>query len=183
MDNQKRQLLAVGLVLLLTAIYWTFFTPTPPPRPTSTWAPSVVPDAGTVAVSPPAPPPPPTPAAPEDKVPEQRIERPRPLVHYVFSTRGAGLVEAKLLAKKMREQLQLSVSDGLRLLVGGKIPPPPQMDMARPVPDQPLPLAIAVEGSQPLSPNAGYLAAPASTGDSEATFTVTRGSGGGVKKV
>jgi len=182
MDNQKRQLLAVGLVLLLTAIYWTFFTPTPPPRPASTTTPAAVPDAGTIAISPPAPPAVPTPTVQEDKVPEQRIERLQPLVHYVFSTRGAGLLEAKLLGKKMREQLQLSVSEGLRLLIGGKIPPPPQMDMARPVPDQPLPLAIAVEGSQPLSANAAYTAAPGGTGDSQATFTLTRGSWEVVKK-
>ena len=182
MDNQKRQLLAVGLVLLLTAIYWTFFTPTPTPRPAPTPAPTVLPDAGTIAVAPTVPLAPPTPQAPEDKVAEQRIERLQPLVHYVFSTRGAGLMQARLLGKKMREQLQLSLSDGLRLLIGGKIPPPPQMDMARPAPEQPLPLAIAVEGPQPLSANAAYLPVPGSTGDSQTTFTLTRGGWEVVKK-
>ncbi len=182
MDSQKRQLLAVGLVLVLTAIYWTFFMPTAPRQPPAPIAP-VAPDAGTGIVSP-LPPPvaAPTKVDAEDNVPAQEVERVRPQIDYVFSTRGAGLVQAKLLGKKMREQLQLSLSEGLRLLVGGKIPPPPQMDMARPVRDQPLPLSISVEGSQPLSPTAAYSPAAGAPGDPQVTFTTQRGGWEVVKK-
>jgi YidC/Oxa1 family membrane protein insertase len=182
MDNQKRQLLAVGLVLVLTAIYWTFFMPTAPRQPPVAVSP-VAPDAGTRSASTFVPPvTTPIEAVAEDKEPAQEIERLGPQVQYVFSTRGAGLVQAKLLGKKMREQLQLSVSEGLRLLVGGKIPPPPQMDMARPVRDQPLPLTISVEGSQPLSPTASYSPAPGGASDPQLTFTTRRGGWEVVKK-
>src|SRR5258708_27968941 len=182
MDSQKRQLLAVGLVLVLTAIYWTFFMPTAPRQPPAPTPPGAS-DAGTGIVSP-LPPPvaAPTKTDAEDNGPAQQVERLRPQVDYVFSTRGAGLAQARLLGKKMREQLQLSLSDGLRLLVGGKIPPPPQMDMARPVRDQPLPMTISIEGSQPLSPTASYSPSPGAPGDPQVTFTTQRGGCEVVKK-
>src|SRR5260370_33591098 len=121
MDSQKRQLLAVGLVLVLTAIYWTFFMPTAPRQPPAPTPPGA-PDAGTGIVSPlPSPAAAPTKTDAEDNVPAQQVERLRPEVDYVFSTRAAALVQAKLLRRNMREQLQLRLSDALRLFVVGRM--------------------------------------------------------------
>ncbi len=173
MDQQKRTLVALGLCLLLTAIYWTFFMPsTSPNRPVA------VSDSADGGVQPVIAPPNQAPAQPpssppDDSGPVIQIERSRPLVRYLFSSRGAGLLQAELRGRKMKEQLHLTLEDGFRRLLGGKEPPAPPMDMARPIPSQFLPLAISIEGSQPLSGNIRYQPSDGAPSDSSITWSTT----------
>ncbi len=170
MDQQKRTLIALGLCLLLTAIYWSFFMPSTPQN-----RPGAVSDSADGGLRPPVSPPIPVPAQPavappDDDGPPIQIERSLPLVRYVFSSRGAGLLTAELRGRKMKEQLHLTLEDGFRRLFGGKAPPAPPMDMARPIPNQFLPLAISIEGSQPLSGSVRYRPTDGSPSDPSITW-------------
>jgi YidC/Oxa1 family membrane protein insertase len=80
----------------------------------------------------------------------KNIEVHRPSTDFVFQNVGGGLSKAVLLEKKEREQAQVSIGEGYSRLVGGKLPPPPQVDLARPVSGQPLPFAVSIEGANPL---------------------------------
>ncbi|NNC08463.1 membrane protein insertase YidC [Corallococcus exiguus] len=163
-DSQKRLLLALALSFAATAAYTFFFAPKgPPPGAEGTDAGVEVAstlDAGTpgmAAVPPPgvggedagthaeAPPP-----------PARTAEFARPEVKYTFSSEGAGLTSAVLQGTKMREQQSLTVKEGFEKLFGKDIPPPPQMNVAHPVPGQPLPLAVTIEGGAPLAANTRY---------------------------
>jgi len=173
MDQQKRTLVALGLCLLLTAIYWTFFMPsTPQNRQVA------VSDSADGGLRPPIPPPIEVPSQPASAPPDDngsviQIERSRPLVRYVFSSRGGGLLQAELRGRKMKEQLHLTLEDGFRRLLGGKELPAPPMDMARPIPNQVLPLAISIDGSQPLSGNIRYRPIDGAPSESSITWNTT----------
>lgn len=157
MDSQKRMLIALGLSFALTLLYMTFFAPkgqqgqvSPPPR-----ASTEAPDAGARVASPPAAGLPLEPSPPAQS-PAREVERDFPLVHYLFSSRGGGLLRAELEGQKMREQVRVSFGEGLAQLVTGKEPARPQMQMAIPVPGQALPLAVSITGPQPLSEFVNY---------------------------
>src|SRR5690606_27693025 len=72
-------------------------------------------------------------------------------LHHSLSSQGAGLVKAELQGEKMREQRQLSVAQGYKLLFGGEVPDAQQMDMARPTDSFAPALAVGVYGSNVLS--------------------------------
>jgi len=133
-NSQKRTAVAFGLIFLLTAVYMTWFAPTATPPHAAVAA-----DAGTVASAAPAPTPAPVATAPVSAPsagappagPAVRtIEVPRKLVHYVFSTEGAGLVSARLRGEKTREQRPLTVAEGWAQLFGKPVPEGPEMDLA-----------------------------------------------------
>ena len=91
----------------------------------------------------------------------------RKLVHYVFSTEGAGLVSAKLQGEKTREQLPLSIGEGWAQLLGKPVPEGPQMDLAQPVPGAPLPLSVELAGDSAIPATLRY---SAEEGDHRITF-------------
>src|SRR5215471_9820240 len=137
MDSQKRMLIALGLSFALTLAYMTFFAskgppsqPATPPSEKTEQAPAPTP---TQAPSAPAP-------VPSGQVPMRELERDFSVVHYRIASRGGGLAGAELQGQKMREQVHLSFREGLSQLFTGKEPFRPQVDMAIPVPGQPLPL-------------------------------------------
>ena len=170
-NSQKRTAVAFGLIFLLTAVYMTWFAPTPTPPHAAVAA-----DAGTVASAAPAPTPAPVATAPVSAPsagappagPAVRtIEVPRKLVHYVFSTEGAGLVSARLRGEKTREQRPLTVAEGWAQLFGKPVPEGPEMDLAQPVPGAPLPLSIELAGDSAIPANLRY---SAEQGDHRITF-------------
>jgi YidC/Oxa1 family membrane protein insertase len=165
--NQKRTLLFLALCFVLTSVYLTWFAPgQPPPAPAVATADAgfgpVVPAAGEkAAVTPPRP--------KDDQVrgsdAELRAEPPlrtfdvqRKLVHYRFSTEGAGLASAELQGEKNREQRSLSMAQGWAQLVGKEVPHAPQMNLVLPVPGEPLPFAVVVGGDAPVPGTLRYTA-------------------------
>jgi len=170
-NSQKRTAVAFGLIFLLTAVYMTWFAPTATPPHAAVAA-----DAGTVASAAPAPTPAPVATAPVSAPsagappagPAVRtIEVPRKLVHYVFSTEGAGLVSARLRGEKTREQRPLTVAEGWAQLFGKPVPEGPEMDLAQPVPGAPLPLSIELAGDSAIPASLRY---SAEQGDHRITF-------------
>ncbi len=111
----------------------------PGAAPTIGPAPVALADGGTAAVAEEAP-----------KVAHQEVKVHRATSELVFDNAGGGLTQATLLGKKEREQEKVSLGDGFKKLVGGKLPPAPQMDLARTAPGQPLPFSVSIEGPSPL---------------------------------
>ncbi len=172
-QSQKRTAVAFGLIFLLTAVYMTWFAPSPPPPHTAGAV-----DAGTVATTTPTPTPAPvTPAPPTAPPPSagtpptgpavRTLEVSRKLVHYVFSTEGAGLISAKLLGERTRDQRSLTMAEGWAQLLGKDIPRGPQMDLARPIPGAALPLSMELAGESPIPATLRY---SAEQGDHRITF-------------
>jgi len=184
-DSQRRLFMALALAMGLTFVYTTFFAPQPPPPgPQAADAGQVAAgtDAGTGALTgtPPGTPPAggtevaaPTEAAPE--APVRTLDFYREASRYTFSSAGAGLTSAELQGTKMREQQQLSVAEGYKLLFGGEVAPPPQMNLAQPVQGQPLPLAVAITGAAPLPATARYAVAETGNPETGTTFTTRQG--------
>jgi YidC/Oxa1 family membrane protein insertase len=169
-QSQKRTAVAFGLIFLLTAVYMTWFAPSaPPPHATAAV------DAGTVAAAPvaaapvTAPPPvaPPPKGAPPEGPAVRTLEVSRKLIHYKFSTEGAGLLSAELQGEKKREQRPLTIAEGWAQLFGKSVPVAPQMNLAQPVPGTALPLSVEVTGDAPLP---GTLRYSAQEGDHRITF-------------
>ncbi|MGZ6079368.1 MAG: membrane protein insertase YidC [Myxococcaceae bacterium] len=172
-QSQKRTAVAFGLIFLLTAVYMTWFAPTPPPPQSSAGAV----DAGSVASSPApvvAPPvavqPPPT--SPSDRPPPagpavRTVEGLRRTTHYVFSTEGAGLLSARLRGEKTRDQVPLTIPQGWAQLLGKEVPKGPEMDLAQPVAGGPLPLSVELAGEATVPANLRY---SAEQGDHRITF-------------
>ncbi|HSP81150.1 MAG TPA: hypothetical protein VLQ93_21700, partial [Myxococcaceae bacterium] len=177
-DSQRRLMVALALAMALTFVYTFFFGPQQAPPGAE------VADAGVAAaepVAPVAPPVAPLPpeaeaAAPvaEEELPALTFQRERNQVVYTFSTDGAGLTSAVLQGPKMREQPQLSVMEGYKLLFGGEVPPAPQMDVAQPVPQLPLPLGVSIEGPNPLPASTRY-AVQEEGAEGGVVFTASRG--------
>jgi len=182
-NSQKRLLAALALSFAATAVYTFFFAPTPPPPGAE------APDAGVVAAAPadagtaqPAQPPEGGANAGEGATaeaptpPARTVELHRDEATYVFSSEGAGLTAAVLKGSKMREQQQLTVTEGFQKLFGKEIPPPPQMDLARPTPGQPLPLSVSIQGASPLPADLPYALEEGAPGSADGvTFTGRRG--------
>ncbi len=170
MDNQKRLLIAIGLSLGLTLVYSKLVwepqaevarqaaeaaalladAGTPPQLA------AVGLDAGTVAALMPIDTGGVDAGAARAELPLRHLPFTRDAARYTFSTEGAGLEHAPLQGKKEREQQQVSIAEGFKKLLGGKIADPPQMDLAQPVAGQPLPFAVSISGAQPLSGAARY---------------------------
>ncbi|MGZ3458764.1 MAG: membrane protein insertase YidC [Archangium sp.] len=188
-DSQRRLMVALVLAMVLTFAYTFFFSQK---GPSSGAGPA---DAGQLAAADagtPAPTPGtgmagmPSPSGPgtEGTVvagaeaaaqpPVRSLNFERQAAQYTFSTQGAGLTSAVLQGAKMREQQQLTVAEGYKLLVGGLVPPPPQMNLAQPVPGQALPLAVSITGSSPLPADTRYAVAEGST-EGHVTFTARQG--------
>ncbi|NMO19370.1 membrane protein insertase YidC [Pyxidicoccus fallax] len=179
-DSQKRLLFALALSFAATAVYTFFFAPQPTPPGAEGADAGVVAtapaDAGTPAAAAPSPGTPGggTAVAANDAsaLPERKVELQRQEVHYAFSSEGGGLSAAVLQGSKMREQQELSVSQGFQKLFGKDIPPPPQMNVAQPVPGEPLPLAVSIQGGSPLPANLRYAITEGAAGSADGvTFT------------
>lgn len=163
-DSQKRLLVALLLSFAITA-GWMFLFPPPPASPGAEdagVAAAGAQDAGTHAQAalPPSgeatPPSTGTPTEATPPPPVRKVELTRKESVYQFSSQGAGLTSAVLQGVKMREQGSLSVAQGYQLLLGKEVPPAPQMNLAQPVPNQPLPLSVTIEGGSPLPANVPY---------------------------
>lgn len=172
MDQQKRTLLAIGLMLGLTLVYTTFLVPHPPPgellgadggvalaadaADAGTAVPAVVvgppaaeaADGGAAAAA--------GPAVAAVELPKVVKELLRPEVKLELSSDGAGLSSAVLLGQREREQVPVGLVQGFQMLFGKKFPPPPQMNMVMPVPGQPLPFAVSMGGAAPLPATLRY---------------------------
>ncbi len=181
-DSQKRLLMALGLSFAAITAYMVFFSPPPPPPEAG------VADGGVVAQAPGQPQPGqpvalPTPGTPDtvaapgtEQQPEQpvrTVERTRKESRYTFSSEGAGFTLAELQGPKMREQQELTVAQGFKKLFGAELPPPPQMNLVLPVPGQPLPMALSIEGAAPLPANTRW--AVAEGGEGTVSFSARRG--------
>lgn len=170
--DKKRTAVAFGLIFLLTAVYMTWFAPRPVPPPAavaSVDAGSVAPSA---AVATPAPASmQPGPGASDRQPPAgpaaRQIEVSRRTTRYVFSTEGAGLISARLLGEKTRDQVPLTIAQGWAQLLGKEVPKGPQMDLAQPVPGAPLPLSVEVAGEATVPSSLRYAA---EEGDHRITF-------------
>jgi YidC/Oxa1 family membrane protein insertase len=164
-DSQKRMLTALGVSFAAITIYMMFLAPSAPPAPEPGAADAGVavagaPEGGTPAAPPSTPGGTPELAAgqspPEPEAPVRTLERSRQEARYAFSSEGAGFTAAVLQGPKMREQQSLSVAEGFKELFGAELLPPPQMNLVQPVPGQPLPLSVSIEGTSPLPANARY---------------------------
>lgn len=154
-DSQKRLLLALALSFVATTAYMFFFAPQPPPPDAGAADAGVVAagpaDAGTPVAAPSeAPEAAPEEAPAEPPPPERTVELAREHARYTFSSEGAGLTSAELQGAKMREQQSLTLAQGYQMLLGKEVPSPPQMNLAVPVPGQPLPLAVGIQGAAPF---------------------------------
>jgi len=185
-QSQKRTAVAFGLIFLLTAVYMTWFAPSQTPPHTAGAV-----DAGTVATT--TPPPSPAPVTPAPPVapsagagtppagPAVRtLEVKRKLVHYVFSTEGAGLLSAELQGEKKREQVPLSIAQGWAQLFGRDVPRGPQMNLARPIPGAALPLSMELAGERSVPASLRY---SAEEGDHRITFVGRTESWEGTREV
>ncbi|MDY7231237.1 membrane protein insertase YidC [Hyalangium rubrum] len=183
-DSQKRLLVALGLSFAAITVYMLFLAPPPPPPPEATGLDAGVAvggptDAGTAGVGAPTPPVGgtldgiavgmPT----EAEVPVRTVERARQEARYAFSSEGAGFTSAELQGPKMREQQELTVAEGFKKLFGAELPPPPQMNLVKPVPGQPLPLSLSIDGPAPLPANARWTVAEGDEG--QVRFSTRRG--------
>ncbi|NTX10566.1 membrane protein insertase YidC [Myxococcus sp. CA056] len=184
-DSQKRLLVALLLSFAVTA-GWMFLFPPPPAAPGADDAGATTTgttqDAGTTAQAalPPSgegtPPPTGTPSDATPPPPARQVEMMRKDSVYRFSSLGAGLTEAQLQGVKLREQHSLTLAQGWQLLVGKEVPPAPQMNLAQPVPNEPLPLSVTIEGSSPLPKNVPYTVEEKKGGGAESvTFTGRQG--------
>jgi YidC/Oxa1 family membrane protein insertase len=170
MDQQKRTLLAIGLMLGLTLVYTTFLAPQPPPPGTdgADGGVALAVEAGVDAVPAVVAAPVPAPAvdaadggaavvaAAPVQLPQVTKEISRPELNAELTSDGAGLTSALLLGKRERVQVPVGLSQGVQMLFGKKFPPPPQMNMARPVPGQPVPFAVSIGGASPLPASLRY---------------------------
>ncbi|MBU8897221.1 hypothetical protein DRW03_17525 [Corallococcus sp. H22C18031201] len=180
-DSQKRLMVALALSFAATAAYTFFFAPKPQPPGAEGADAGVVlaqgADAGTaeVAVPPPgnggtaestltaeAPPP-----------PLRKVDVARQEAKYTFSSEGAGLTFAELQGRKMREQQTLTIREGFDKLFGKPVPTAPQMNLAHPVPGQPLPLSISIEGNTPLPATTRYAVEEGTTPKGAGTLSFT----------
>lgn len=179
-DSQKRLLMALGLSFAAITLYMVIFPSPPAPEAQAGGA-----DGGVVAQAPAQPgtptvqPPGGTPdtvaagTPQEQEVPVRTVERARAEARYTFSSEGAGFTSAVLQGPKMREQQELTFAQGFKKLFGGELPSPPQMNLVQPVPGQPLPMALSIEGGSPLPANARWAVAEGHEG--AVSFSTRRG--------
>jgi YidC/Oxa1 family membrane protein insertase len=171
-NSQKRTAVAFGLIFLLTAVYMTWFAPSAtPPHTASAADAGVVETAAAPVAAAPVPvqptPPPPSTTPPASGPVVRTFDVARKQVVYAFSTEGAGLISARLLGEKNREERPLTIAQGWAQVLGKDVPKGPQMDLAVPVPGTPLPLSVEVAGEASIPATLRY---SAEQGDHRITF-------------
>src|SRR5688500_18979409 len=113
MDQQKRTLLALGLMMGLTLIYMQLFGPKPSPMlpdggtPVAAGAPDAGVPAPEIAEAPPPVPGGDAGVAVAPAPPERQVTKAYEKIHYTFNSRGGVLTKAELQGFKMREQPQV----------------------------------------------------------------------------
>lgn len=90
------------------------------------------------------------------QLPQREIAVERQTTRAVFTADGAGLVSAELKGRREREEQRLTIPQGYKKLFGAKFDPPPQMNLARPVPGQAPQVGLAITGATPLLPTQRY---------------------------
>ena len=95
------------------------------------------------------------------------LEVSRKLVHYVFSTEGAGLVSREAAGREDARAASPHRRRGLGAALGKPVPEGPQMDLAQPVPGAPLPLSVELAGDSAIPATLRYAA---EEGDHRITF-------------
>jgi YidC/Oxa1 family membrane protein insertase len=196
MDQQKRLLLAIalsfGLTLLFTNLVWKPQAEAEAARaaalldagaqealwdagPSEAAPLAVVPageadggtaldaDGGALAVAPPPP----------VQLPAREVKVERQTSSYVFTSEGAGLTAAVLKGRREREEQQLTIPQGYQKLFGKKFDPPPQMDLARPIPGVAPQVAVSITGAHPLPATERYAVTEEAPG--KVAFTTTDG--------
>lgn len=184
-DSQRRLMTALALAMALVFAYTFFFAPKGPPPEAAAPDAGQVADAGTPAATASTGTPPAGEGTPGGGTgataeatpppPARTLNLERQSAHYVFSSQGAGLTSAVLQGGKMREQQHLTAAEGYKLLFGGNVPPPPQMNLAQPVAGQGLPLSVSIAGPQPLAASTPYAVAEPAAGQEGVTFTAHQG--------
>ncbi|HVE84842.1 MAG TPA: membrane protein insertase YidC [Myxococcales bacterium] len=165
MDQQRRLFLAMAIMIPLAFLFSWYTQQQMAP------AAQAAADAGTQAATAQAPTPaagtptevkppvPGVPAQPEEPAAEvKQLTVQRDDATLTFSTRGAGLVSAKLKGDKTREQTRLSPWEGFKRVFTGTREEAPPMDLAVP-PDAAagdMPLAVAIRGPRAVAPGAVY---------------------------
>ena len=179
-EQQRRLMTGLLVAFALSFVYMYFFPPAQPPQQAAGADAGTVVDGGTAIAG--VTPPTPTPegsVAPggseEPAPPPVTISRERQWATYAFSNEGAGLTSAVLKGEKMREQSQVSVTEGYKRLFGGEAKPAPQMNLAQPAPGQPLPLSISIQGAAPLPADTRFHVDESANPDKGASFTARRG--------
>jgi YidC/Oxa1 family membrane protein insertase len=159
-ESQRRLLTALALSFAVVTVWQVWLAPKPVDPAAE--APAAVADAGTPAAAAPAAPAPgagsaqvAAPAA-ADAPPLRSVDATRSTAKYRFSSEGAGLTFAELQGPKMREQQNTSVREGYGLLFGTHKIDAPQMNLAQPVPNEPLPFSVSITGAQPLPAQTRY---------------------------
>ena len=162
-ESQKRLLVALALSFAVVTVWQMWFAPKPvdPATQAQTVADAgAAPDAGAAAAAAPGTPgggaaQVAAPAAP-DAPPVRTVERDRSTARYRFSSEGAGFTFAELQGPKMREQQSTGLREGYGLLFGTHTIDAPQMNLAQPVPNEPLPFSVSITGAQPLPAQTRY---------------------------
>jgi YidC/Oxa1 family membrane protein insertase len=168
MDQQKRLLLAISLSFGLTLVWTTYFWK--PQADAELAALAARQDAGMVvldggeAFAAQTPPVEPQLEAVAAEVPARDITFDSPSTSLTFSSEGGGLVSAKLLGERLREEKHLTVPEGWRKLFGEKFSPAPQMNMARPIAGVGPNIALSLSGEAPISPTQRYAVSEESPG-------------------
>lgn len=156
MDSQQKRLMATLLMCFaLTAVWMWLFPPKPPPPETEVQQVSQVPPGAKPVTPPPAVPTPGTAPATAFSAPTRSVAVERGTAHLVVSSQGGTLADAVLQGEKMREQGHVGFTEAWSR-IGKPAPPPPQMNLAEPVPNAPGPLAVEITGDAPLSGTAPY---------------------------
>jgi YidC/Oxa1 family membrane protein insertase len=180
-QQQQRTHIALMLVMVMTLgfMYWSG-TQAPPPSATSAdGGVELAADAGTVApaviaTQPDAPQP--SGEAQAVPPPEPRtLSRARDNTRFVLGNVGAGILSAELQGPKMREQAQVSIAEGYGRLVGKSVPPPPQMNVAQPVPGASPPLALELRSGTDVVLPASTVYRVEESGDVVSFYAAARG--------
>lgn len=180
MDQQKRLLLAIalsfGLTLLFTNLVWK---PQAEAEAQAARA-AALRDAGVVRlesdgglaqVAPSAQAqveaqaaPTPSEGVAQTALPQREVRVERPSSTYIFSSEGAGLVSAELKGPRERELVSLSIEQGYQKLLGRQFDPPPQMNLARPLPVLGPQLSVAIDGASAMPATQRYSVEEEGTG-------------------
>jgi YidC/Oxa1 family membrane protein insertase len=101
------------------------------------------------------------------------VQLDRPSMALSATNEGAGFTDAVLKGKRERAQQSLTIPEGYKKLFGGTFPPPPQMDLADPVPGGPPLLAVSIAGATPLPALTRYAVTTEEPG--QLAFAATQG--------
>lgn len=120
-------------------------------------------DGGVLAVAPP----------PKVELPLRELKVERQTSSYTFTTEGAGLTAAVLKGRREREEQTLTIPQGYQKLFGKQFDPPPQMDLAKPIPGVAPQVAVSITGANPLKATTRYAVTEEAPG--KLVFTTTDG--------